>query len=122
MESETGRYIFENCQTKVSFRLDDTPARQLAGAVRDMNEDHIAELTHFAPGQCLAIVRNDIYVVNVETSPRELRAFAARSIARFKAPRAIAFCDLIGRHATGKPNYEWARKVAESATPVAGPE
>jgi len=55
-------------------------------------------------------------------SPRELRAFAAKSIARFKAPRAIAFCDVIGRHPTGKPNYEWARKVAESATPVAGPE
>jgi fatty-acyl-CoA synthase len=55
-------------------------------------------------------------------SPLELRAFAARSIARFKAPRAIAFCDTIGRHPTGKPNYEWARKVAESATPVAGPE
>jgi len=75
LESETGRYIFENCQTKVSFRLDDTPARQLAAAVRDMNEEHIAELTHFAPGQCLAIVRNDIYVVNVEISPREMRAF-----------------------------------------------
>jgi hypothetical protein len=75
LESETGRYIFENCQTKVSFRLDDTPARQLASTVRDMNEEHIAELTHFAPGQCLAIVRNDVYVVNVETSPRELRAF-----------------------------------------------
>jgi hypothetical protein len=74
LESETGRYIFENCQNKVSFRLDEVPARQLAGAVRDMNEDHIAALTHFVPGQCLAIVRNDIYVVNVETSPRELRA------------------------------------------------
>jgi fatty-acyl-CoA synthase len=55
-------------------------------------------------------------------SPRELRAFAARSIARFKAPRAIAFCDAIGRHPTGKPNYEWARKLAASATPVVGPE
>ena len=55
-------------------------------------------------------------------SPSELRAFAAKSIARFKAPRAIAFCDAIGRHPTGKPNYEWARRMAESATPVAGPE
>jgi fatty-acyl-CoA synthase len=55
-------------------------------------------------------------------SPRELRAFAARSIARFKAPRAVAFCDAIGRHPTGKPDYEWARKVAESAAPVSGPE
>jgi acyl-CoA synthetase (AMP-forming)/AMP-acid ligase II len=53
-------------------------------------------------------------------SPGELRAFAAKSIARFKAPRAVAYCDLIGRHPTGKPNYEWARKMAESATPVAG--
>jgi hypothetical protein len=75
LESETGRYIFENCQNKVSFRLDEVPARQLAGAVRDMNEDHIAALTHFTQGQCLAIIKNDIYVMNAETSPREMRAF-----------------------------------------------
>jgi acyl-CoA synthetase (AMP-forming)/AMP-acid ligase II len=55
-------------------------------------------------------------------SPSELRAFAAKSIARFKAPRAVAYCDAIGRHATGKPDYAWARKMAESATPVAGAE
>lgn len=53
-------------------------------------------------------------------SPGELREFAAESIARFKAPRAVAYCDAIGRHPTGKPNYEWARKVAASATPVSG--
>jgi fatty-acyl-CoA synthase len=55
-------------------------------------------------------------------SPRELREFAAKSLARFKAPRAVAFCDVIGRHPTGKPDYGWARKAAESATPAAGPE
>jgi acyl-CoA synthetase (AMP-forming)/AMP-acid ligase II len=55
-------------------------------------------------------------------SAAELREFAAKSIARFKAPRAFAFCDTIGRHPTGKPNYAWARSVAESATPVAGSE
>jgi fatty-acyl-CoA synthase len=55
-------------------------------------------------------------------SPSELRDFAAKSIARFKAPRAIAFCDAIGRHPTGKPNYAWARKMAESATPIFGSE
>lgn len=57
-----------------------------------------------------------------KVSPRELREYAASSIARFKAPRAIAFCDAIGRHPTGKPNYQWARHAAESATPVATPE
>jgi fatty-acyl-CoA synthase len=55
-------------------------------------------------------------------SPGELRDFAARSIARFKAPRAVAFCDAIGRHATGKPDYRWARRMAESAALAAGPD
>jgi acyl-CoA synthetase (AMP-forming)/AMP-acid ligase II len=54
-------------------------------------------------------------------SPHDLRKFAATTIARFKAPRAVAFCDMIGRHPTGKPNYEWARTLAASATPVSGP-
>ena len=50
--------------------------------------------------------------------PAELRAFAAQSIARFKAPRAVAFCDAIARHPTGKPDYEWARRAAEAALPA----
>jgi fatty-acyl-CoA synthase len=45
----------------------------------------------------------------------ELREFAARAIARFKAPRAIAFSDHIRRHASGKPDYPWARSVAAQA-------
>jgi 3-oxocholest-4-en-26-oate---CoA ligase len=45
----------------------------------------------------------------------ELREFTARSIARFKAPRAIAFCERIQRHASGKPDYQWARSVAAQA-------
>jgi acyl-CoA synthetase (AMP-forming)/AMP-acid ligase II len=53
-------------------------------------------------------------------TPGELREFAASSIARFKAPRAIALCDAIGRHPTGKPNYQWAREAAASATPAVG--
>ena len=48
-------------------------------------------------------------------STGELREFAARTIARFKAPRAIAFCDAIRRHASGKPDYPWARSVAAHA-------
>ena len=48
--------------------------------------------------------------------PAELREFTAGAIARFKVPRAIAFCDAIRRHASGKPDYEWARTVAAHAT------
>jgi fatty-acyl-CoA synthase len=50
-----------------------------------------------------------------------LREFTAATIARFKAPRAIAFCDMVRRHASGKPDYGWARSVAASAiTATAG--
>jgi len=48
-------------------------------------------------------------------TPHELREFAASSIARFKAPRAIAFCDRVHRHASGKGDYRWARDAAEQA-------
>jgi len=53
--------------------------------------------------------------------PLELREFAARTIARFKAPRAIAVCDAIRRHASGKPDYTWARTVAAHATAATAP-
>jgi fatty-acyl-CoA synthase len=45
----------------------------------------------------------------------ELREFIAGSIARFKAPRAIAWCERIHRHASGKGDYQWARSAAEQA-------
>jgi fatty-acyl-CoA synthase len=47
--------------------------------------------------------------------PYELREFVAGQVARFKAPRAIAFCERIHRHASGKPDYRWARSVAGQA-------
>jgi 3-oxocholest-4-en-26-oate---CoA ligase len=48
----------------------------------------------------------------------ELREFCAESVARFKAPRAFAFTDEIGRHPTGKPDYQWASAAAATAVAV----
>jgi len=48
-------------------------------------------------------------------APRELREFVAKSLARFKAPRAVAFCEAISRHASGKPDYKWALRAAQGA-------
>lgn len=53
--------------------------------------------------------------------PAELREFTANVIARFKAPRAIAFCDSIRRHASGKPDYGWARTAAMHADSAKSP-
>jgi fatty-acyl-CoA synthase len=52
----------------------------------------------------------------LELSASEIREFAATSIARFKAPRSVLFCDQIGRLASGKADYRWARQEAERAT------
>jgi fatty-acyl-CoA synthase len=52
-------------------------------------------------------------------APSELREFAARSIARFKAPRAFAFCERVRRDASGKGDYPWARSLAGQAVAAA---
>jgi fatty-acyl-CoA synthase len=51
-------------------------------------------------------------------TPQEVREIAAASVARFKAPRAVVICDRIGRLATGKPDYAWAREAAVDAEPA----
>ncbi|EFC85306.1 AMP-binding protein [Parafrankia sp. EUN1f] len=51
-------------------------------------------------------------------APGEIREFVARSLARFKAPRAVLICDQLGRHASGKADYTWARKAALDAVPA----
>jgi fatty-acyl-CoA synthase len=53
-------------------------------------------------------------------TPVDIREFAARSVARFKAPRAVLFCDRIGRHPSGKPDYAWATRTAVDAVPATG--
>jgi fatty-acyl-CoA synthase len=50
--------------------------------------------------------------------PVDLREFVSLSLARFKAPRWVAFCDLVQRHASGKPDYRWAQTFAEAAQPA----
>ncbi|UGQ12535.1 AMP-binding protein [Yinghuangia sp. ASG 101] len=65
--------------------------------------------------EVVALVRP---VPGASPSGREIRAFVADRIARFKAPRAVLVCDRIGRHATGKADYTWAREAARDAVPV----
>jgi acyl-CoA synthetase (AMP-forming)/AMP-acid ligase II len=53
-----------------------------------------------------------------QLSPADIREFAATSIARFKAPRAVLLCERIGRHPSGKADYSWARRAALDAVAV----
>ena len=54
----------------------------------------------------------------VTLTPLEVREHAAATLARFKAPRAVLFCDRIGRHPSGKADYSWARAAALAAVPA----
>jgi fatty-acyl-CoA synthase len=47
--------------------------------------------------------------------PNDLREFAALSLARFKAPRWVAICANVRRHASGKPDYQWALGLVDAA-------
>jgi 3-oxocholest-4-en-26-oate---CoA ligase len=53
--------------------------------------------------------------------PAGIREFAAQSLARFKAPRAVALCDRVPRHANGKADYGRARTVAATAVAAVAP-
>jgi fatty-acyl-CoA synthase len=56
----------------------------------------------------------------VSLDPDSIREFVADEIARFKAPRAVALCETVQRHANGKPDYQWACEVAARAALVTG--
>ena len=73
--SETGRSIFENAVAKILFHLDDLPARQMGEAISDLTPAHVEFLTQARPGECVAVVNNDVYVMHAEANPKEARAF-----------------------------------------------
>jgi acyl-CoA synthetase (AMP-forming)/AMP-acid ligase II len=54
----------------------------------------------------------------VTLEPTSIREFVSAEVARFKAPRAVAVCENVQRHANGKADYQWAREMAEQAQSV----
>ena len=68
--------------------------------------------------EVIAVVR---LAPDATVSPQDLREHVAGSIARFKAPRAVAFVDEIHRQASGKPDYRWAETAAANAVDAASP-
>jgi acyl-CoA synthetase (AMP-forming)/AMP-acid ligase II len=55
-----------------------------------------------------------------ECTPAELRAWCGEHLARYKAPRAVAFVDVVRRHPSGKADYRWAKERAADAVDAAG--
>ena len=53
-------------------------------------------------------------------TPAEIRDFAATTVARFKAPRALVIVDRVARHPSGKADYRSAREATRNAVSVEG--
>ena len=51
---------------------------------------------------------------NSELSLNEIKDIASKYIASYKMPKEIVFSELIERAPSGKPNYQWAQKFANS--------
>ncbi len=73
LDSASGRAILENAVAKIMFHLDDLPARQMGEALSDLTDPHVDFLSHARVGECVAVFGNDVYVMHVESSPREQR-------------------------------------------------
>jgi len=56
-------------------------------------------------------------VEGAEVTLEALRAVAEAHLARYKLPKAVVVVDRISRAPSGKPDYPWARQVAEAASP-----
>jgi fatty-acyl-CoA synthase len=51
----------------------------------------------------------------------ELQRFCRTTLAGYKVPRQLELTDEIPRTPVGKPDYRWAKRLAEHATPVPSP-
>jgi fatty-acyl-CoA synthase len=96
-----GEKIFVEEVEEVLRRHDDVVDAVVVGRPSDRFGEEVVGIVQLRPGAAV--------------DAAALREFAAASIARFKAPRAIAFCDAVRRHASGKADYGWARSVAARA-------
>ncbi len=76
LDNKYGLFIWENSTGKVLFHLDDLPAHRVGDAIGDLTPEHVAFLSQAVAGQAIMIFNNDVYVTNVETNPKETRAFA----------------------------------------------
>jgi hypothetical protein len=70
------KIVFELSPMQVMFRLKEGPAQEMAEMVHELTPEHVDFLTQADKGEVVMVVRNDVYVARIETTPRESAAFA----------------------------------------------
>jgi DNA helicase HerA-like ATPase len=76
-QTTVGREIMENAVGKIMFHLDDSAATTVGTLISDLTPGHVAFLSKAERGQTVTVFGNDVYLMNVESSPLEHRQFNA---------------------------------------------
>ena len=72
----------------------------------------VVGVAHEKWGQQVAAV----YCANVpEVDEQQLREFCRESLAGYKVPKVFFRVDTVQRNVVGKPDYAWAKSIAEDA-------
>jgi hypothetical protein len=75
-ENPTGRSLIDNCPLRMIFRQDDASAAQVGEAIGLLTPAHIDAIRLADVGECVAVMRDSVFRLSVQTSDAEQRFFS----------------------------------------------
>jgi hypothetical protein len=75
LDTPAGRQLHANAAAHFFFHMQDVEAQDVARAMSVITPRHQQFIIAAEPGQCLGVIRKDVYEINVECHPLEASAF-----------------------------------------------
>jgi hypothetical protein len=75
LDTSAGRQLHANAAAHFFFHMQDVEAQDVARAMSVITPRHQQFILDAEPGQCLGVIRKDVYEINVECHPLEASAF-----------------------------------------------
>ena len=75
LTTDGGRQLHANAAAHFFFHMQDLEAQEVAQAMSSITPRHQQFIIDAEPGQCLGVIRKDVYEINVECNPLEASAF-----------------------------------------------
>jgi hypothetical protein len=75
LDTPAGRQLHANAAAHFFFHMQDVEAQDVARAMSVITPRHQQFILDAEPGQCLGVIRKDVYEINVECHPLEASAF-----------------------------------------------
>jgi len=75
LSTDGGRQLHANAAAHFFFHMQDVEAQEVAQAMSTITPRHQQFIIDAEPGQCLGVIRKDVYEINVECNALEASAF-----------------------------------------------